>query len=840
MTLAQGTKLGRYEIRSQLGAGGMGEVYLVQDTQLERTIALKILPADVTSDRQRMHRFVQEAKAAAALHHPNIAHIYEIGETDGTSFIAMEFIDGETLRQLLKQGQLTVTAMLDISIQIASALAAAHEAGIIHRDIKPDNIMLRHDGLVKVLDFGLVKLTEPQSATDTEAPTKALVHTDAGTVMGTANYMSPEQARGQKVDARTDIWSLGVMLYEMTTGRLPFAGATTTDVLASIVKTEPIPLTRFSPELPLKLEEIVVKALEKDREERYQTVKDVLVDMRRLRKRLEFEAELERSKPPDSFAGPGTSSGGLPIQTSGNATRTSGLISAQQMSSAEYVVSEIKRHKSAAALVLLTLLTAVSAIIYFSYLSGRPNAAIDSIAVLPFTNQSGDESADYLSDGIPETIIYSLSQLPNLKVTARNSAFRYKGKDTDAQTIGRELGVQAVLTGRLTQRGDNLMVSAEVVDAQSNRLLWGGQYSRKLSDILAVQEEIAKEISEKLRLRLTGEEQKRLSAGTTGNPEAYQLYLKGRYFWNKRTGDAVIKSIEYFNQAIEKDPNYALAYAGLADSYVILPSYTPTPGKEVYPKARVAATKALEINDKLAEAYSARAYIREFFDWDFANAEREFKRSIELNPNYPTARQWYGEYLTAMGRHGEAIVELKRAQELDPLSLIINRELGTAFSFAGQYDQAIEQLRKTLDMDSSFVPAHHELGWAYTQKKIYGEAIAEFQKAISLEKDNAFSLMGLGFTYAVSGKREDAQRILDRLIDRSKRLYVPSTYIAAVYAGLGEKEQAFQWLEKAYNERDEGMIYLNSAPPWGRINSDPRFASLVRRIGLPQGDTDKR
>lgn len=334
MSIALGTKLGRYEIRAQLGAGGMGEVYLAQDTQLERTIAVKILPADVTSDRQRMHRFVQEAKAAAALNHPNIAHIYEIGESDGTSFIAMEFIDGETLRQLLKQGQLIVTAIIDITIQIASALAAAHEPGIIHRDIKPDNIMLTNDGLVKVLDFGLVKLTEPQSAIDTEAPTKALLHTDAGTVMGTANYMSPEQARGQKVDARTDIWSLGVMLYEMTTGRLPFAGATTTDVLASIVKTDPIALTRFSPELPSKLEEIVAKALEKDREERYQTVKDLLVDVRRLRKRLEFEAELERSKPPDSFAGPGTSSGGLPIQTSENATKPS-LMSAQPMSSAE-------------------------------------------------------------------------------------------------------------------------------------------------------------------------------------------------------------------------------------------------------------------------------------------------------------------------------------------------------------------------------------------------------------------------------------------------------------------------------------------------------------------------
>src|SRR4029453_9421696 len=329
--------------------------------------------------------------------------------------------------------------------------------------------------------------------------------------------------------------------------------------------------------------------------------------------------------------------------------------------------------------------------------------------------------------------------------------------------------------------------------------LWGGQYSRKLSDILAVQEEIAKEISEKLRLSLTSEQQKQLTTGSTVSSEAYQLYLKGRYFWNKRTGDATNKSIEYFNQAIEKDPNYALAYAGLADSYVILTGYTPTSGKEAYPKARVAATKALELNDKLAEAYTTRAYIKAYFDWDFANAERDFKRSIELNPNYPTARQWYGEYLSAMGRHAEAIDELKKAQELDPLSLIINKELGTAFSFAGQHDQAIEQLRKTLDMDSGFVPAHRDLGIAYTEKGKYGEAIAELEKALVLEKDNAFSLTALRYTYAVSGKREGAQRLLDQLIEKSKKFYVPPTLIASVYAGVGDKDQAFQGLPKSYN-----------------------------------------
>lgn len=834
MGISPGTKLGRYEIRSQLGAGGMGEVYLVQDTQLERTIALKVLRTDIASDRQRMRRFVQEAKAAAALNHPNIAHIYEIGEIDGISFIAMEYIDGKTLRQYLKQSETRLTEILDIAVQIASALAAAHEAGLVHRDIKPENTMRRSDGLVKVLDFGLVKLTDPPMTTDTEAPTKALVHTDAGIVMGTANYMSPEQARGQKVDARTDIWSLGVLIYEMTTGRLPFSGATATDIIASIVRTEPISLTRFSPELPSKLEEIVAKALAKDREDRYQTVKDLLVDLRRLKKRLDFETELERSKPANSAAAAGElTSGCSTVRTSPEPTESSGNVSGARLSSAEYVATEIKRHKTAVVGGFLALLITVSGILYFSYFRGSDKAVIDSLAVLPFTNDSADPETEYIADGITESIIYSLSQLPNLKVTPRNSAFRYKGKDTEADVVGRDLGVQALLMGRIAQRADNLTISAELVDARNNRVLWGQQYNRKRPDLLAVQEEIAKEISEKLRLKLTGEDQKQLTRGNTANAEAYQLYLRGRYFWNKRTGEAINKSIEYFNQAIEKDSNYALAYAGLADSYVLLPSYATTPTKEAYPKARVAAMKALELNEKLAEAHTALAYVKESYEWDLAGAEREFKRSIELNPNYPTGHQWYGEYLSVVGRHGEAIAELKKGLELDPLSLVINRELGGALSFAGQYDQAIEQFRKTLDIDPSF-PVHRDLAWAYTQKGLYEKAIAEFQKGINLHGEASFKLSGLGYTYAVSGNRRDAQRVLERSKELSQKLYVPATHIAVIYAGLGEKEQAFQWLEKAYNERDEGLIYLNVAPVWGSLRSDPRFHDLVRRVGLPQ------
>jgi serine/threonine-protein kinase len=851
MTLAVGTRLGRYEIHSPLGAGGMGEVYLAEDTTLHRRVALKVLPTEVAANPDRMRRFKQEATAAASLNHPNIAHIYEIGEANGVNFIAMEYIEGVTLRDKIHRERVELPKCLRFLQHVAEALAKAHAAGIVHRDLKPDNIIISLDGHAKILDFGLAKLVEPTptsglSDTGSEVATAILAQlSKPGLILGTAGYMSPEQAQGKtdEIDHRSDIFSFGCILYEAAAGHQAFEGKDVLDSLHKIVH-EPAPhIKDFNVNAPDELQRIVRRCLAKDPEKRYQSIKDVALELEELRQVLKDADELGYSVQSASTGAPAASRRNAEpntVSVNDSSIGTTSVGTARTTSSAEYIVTEVKRHKTVAALALLTLFIAVSALVYFIYFSGANKSAIDSIAVLPFVNQSGDPNAEYLSDGIPETITYSLSQLPNLKVTARNSAFRYKGKDIDSQTVGRELGVQAVLSGRLTQRGDSLMVSAEVVDTNSNRLLWGGQYSRKLSDILAVQEEIAKEISEKLRLSLTSEQQKQLTTGSTVSSEAYQLYLKGRYFWNKRTGDATNKSIEYFNQAIEKDPNYALAYAGLADSYVILTGYTPTSGKEAYPKARVAATKALELNDKLAEAYTTRAYIKAYFDWDFANAERDFKRSIELNPNYPTARQWYGEYLSAMGRHAEAIDELKKAQELDPLSLIINKELGTAFSFAGQHDQAIEQLRKTLDMDSGFVPAHRDLGIAYTEKGKYGEAIAELEKALVLEKDNAFSLTALSYTYAVSGKREDAQRLLDQLIEKSKKFYVPPTFIASVYAGLGDKDQAFQWLEKAYNDRDEGLVYLKIAKPWVRLSSDPRFVNLVRRVGLPQQDPGKQ
>ena len=530
--LGAGQQLGHYTITALLGAGGMGEVYLAEDLTLGRRIALKLLPAKFTTDAERVHRFEQEARAASALNHPNIVTIHEIGRADSTHFIATEFIDGETLRASLAGTRLKLDELLDIATQVASALAAAHEAGIVHRDIKPENIMLRRrDQIVKVLDFGLAKLAaRPAAAVDAEAPTKALVKTGAGVVMGTVQYMSPEQARGAEVDARTDIWSLGVVLYEMVTCRAPFEGETPSHVIVSLMESEPPPLTR-SAQVPAELERIVTKALRKKREERYQAASDLALDLKSLKQELEVEARLKRSYQPDTNGKAATTqSGGQVVETvHETAERIADVVTARPTSSAEYLVSEIKRHRRGAALAAATVtLLAVATVAYFFYLA-RSGEAIDSVAVLPFVNASGDPNAEYLAEGVSDSIINSLLRLPNLKVNSLNSVLRYKGQQIDPQAVGREQNVRAVLMGRMTHRGDDMTISAELVDVSDNRRLWGGQYNRKLSDILVVQDEIAREITEGLRLRLTGEEKKQLSKQPTENTEAYLLYSLGKY-----------------------------------------------------------------------------------------------------------------------------------------------------------------------------------------------------------------------------------------------------------------------------------------------------------------------
>jgi len=840
MSLSTGTKLGRYEIRSKIGAGGMGEVYLAQDTELDRMVAIKILPEALASDPQRLQRFVQEAKAASALNHPHILTIHEIGTTANSRFIATEFIHGETLRQHVNAG-MKLSDILETAIQICGALSAAHSAGIIHRDIKPENIMVRRDGYIKVLDFGLAKLTEPRgSTTDTEAPTKAMVNTGAGIVMGTANYMSPEQAKGTHVDARTDLWSLGAVLYEMITGRLPFHGETPTETLSLILQKEAAPLTRFTNEVPAELERIVTKALTKDREERYQTAKDLLIDLRNLKRKIEVDAEIERTVAPELR--PSVSTGGGQSVTptgSGGVAATTSAKTAHSASSAEYIVSGIKQHKVAVAVIASLVLIAVGAgvIGMSAYLRARNSeVAIESIAVLPFVNQNHDPDSEYLSDGVTESIINSLTQLPSLKVMARSSVFRYKGKEADPMAAGKELGVRAVLTGRIMQRGDSLTISTELLDVRDNKQLWGEQYQRKVSDLLAVERDIAREITGNLRLKLSGPEQSRVVKHYTENPEAYQLYLKGRFYWNRRTEEGARKGIEYFQLAIDKDPTYALAYTGLADCYSILgtsynvASLSPS---EAIPKAKSAATKALEMDDTLAEAHTSLAYIRLNYDWDWAGAEREFKRAIELDSNYANAHHWYSHYLMAMSRPEESLAESKRALELDQLDLVMNIHLGWHYIYAHQYDLAIAQFRKTLEMDPNYGLTHWYLGQAYALKGMYAEAETELLKAKYLLQQNVAVEADIGYAYAASGKGGEAKKVIDELKQSSKQRYISSYYLALIYTGLGEKDSAFEWLENAYRERSDLLIYLKVDPRLDSLRSDARFAELVRRVRLP-------
>ena len=841
MPLPLGKNIGRYEVLSWLGAGGMGEVYLAQDTELERTVALKVLPEDAASDKQRMQRFIREAKTASALNHPNILTIFEIGHTDSEQFIAAEFIEGDTLRQQMKDKRMKLSDALNVAIQTVDALSAAHEAGIIHRDIKPENIMLRRrDGYVKVLDFGLAKLVQPQPETvDKEAATKQLFKTEEGVVLGTVIYMSPEQARGQETDARTDIWSLGVVMYEMVAGCLPFEGATRSEILASILnEKEPPPLARFAREVPAELERIVEKALRKDREERYQTAKDILLDLRRLKHKLDVDAEIERTVPPElrGATDEAPPSGGEEAFSTApaSATHAATVESARATSGAEYIFNEIKRHKRGVAAILaaIILLSIAGITYYFYFARSGSRAAIDSIAVLPLVNTSNDPNLEYLSDGISESLINSLTELQQLRVVARTTAFRYKGKEGDPQAIGRELNVRAVLMGRLRQLGDALDIQVDLVDASTGAQLWGEKYERKVSDALSVKQTIAREVTEKLRLRLSGEDERRLVKRDTTNAEAYQSYLRGRYFWNKRTADGIKKAIEQFQQAIERDPNYALGYVGLADSYGLLEEYAGIPTSETLPKARAAVDRALQLDDSLSEAHVSSAFIF-WQSWHWAEAEAEYKRAISLNPNYPTAHHWLSIYFRAKLQLEDSLREIKRAQELDPLSPVINQNVAEVYLLKNDLTSAVEQCKRIIDLDPTFPGAHDELGFAYLKQEHYEEASAEFQKTVELSGGASRYLGDLGYCYAVTGRRAEALAIVKELENRYAKREAIGQYLAYVYAGLGDKDQAFAWLERDFQQRSGIRLpFIQWWFTFADLRSDPRYADLVRRMGL--------
>ncbi len=826
-----GQTVSHYQILSLLGAGGMGEVYLAEDTQLKRRVALKILHAELTNQREPLQRFEQEARAASALNHPNILTIYEIGETNGLQFIATEYVGGETLRDRLQSAPLPISETLDITMQVVAALEAAHQAGFVHRDVKPENVIVRQDGLAKLVDFGIAKLTERRlEDLEAEGATRTLIKTSPGTVLGTVAYMPPEQVRGQTVDARTDEWSLGAMLYEMLTGRLPFTGNTVNDTIAAILKTEPEPPTSFNSEIPAELERIVLKTLRKNPEERYQHSKSLLIDLRDLKEDLDFGAKLKRTRTQDNvevlLASEQATGAQLPQMNAPNLIHTT--------SSAEYFVSEIKQHRRGVLLVLTILLLTIGAAYlgYYRYFRAASGSPIDSIAVVPFVNQSGDAAVEYLQDGLTDSLIISLSRLPQLRVMARSTVFRYKGREIDPQTVGRELGVRTVLTGRILQRGDTLLVSAELVNVADGTQLWGEQYSRPTADLLAVQQQIVREISSHLQFRLSGAQQRQLNKGGTSDNEAYRLYLSARYSWNKRTADDINRSIEQFQQAIDRDPNYALAYVGLADCYLVQGTYAGTPTTEVMPKAEAALEQALRLDETISEAHATKGFVHIYsLEWD--QAEKEFQRAIALNPNYATAHHWYSEYFRIRRRFSEQAREIKRAQELDPLSPSMGANLGRAYLNLGDTDAAIRECKRALELNPKFSLAHHFLGLTYVEQHRYDEAIAEFQQAVDSSKRADLFVAGLGVGYAAAGRRAEALTMIRELEEKYSKKEATGFDLALVYAALANDDEAIAWLEKDFAGHNmSGLIYVASTIIHPRLRNDPRYQDLLQRMHL--------
>jgi eukaryotic-like serine/threonine-protein kinase len=780
MPLSAGQKLGPYEILAPIGAGGMGEVYRARDSRLNREVAVKVLPGDLAQDPQFLACFEREAKAVAALSHPNLLVLYDVGSQEGISYAVTELLEGETLRERLARGAFPWRKVAEIGAAIADGLAAAHSKGIVHYDIKPANIFLTSDGRVKILDFGLA---QQRTARGPDEETATM--TEIGKVMGTIGYMSPEQVRGQKAEAASDIFSLGCALYEMASGRRAFSGESATDTMAAILKEEPSALADSGKQISPELERVIERCLAKNPAQRFHSAHDLAFALRGL---SSSAAERSLAAPPR------------------------------------------RRRGLAAAIVALLLILAAAG---FYFWRNRASESIDSLAVLPFVNASGSPDADYLSDGITESLINSLSQLPNLKVMSRSAVFRYKGKEPDARAAGRELGVRAVLTGRIVQRGDNLQISAELVNVDDNSALWGEQYSRKLMDALAVQNDIGHEIVGMLKLRLSSQQMTQMAKRQTDNPEAYQLYLKGRYYAAKGDTENLNKGLDYFRQAIALDPNYALAYDGLSYYYQLVEElYFPV--GEVMPKSKEAARKALEIDESIADSHVEMGNVYTFYDFDWTAAEREFKRAIELNPNYAPAHEYYSWLLVSVGRAGEALAESRRAEALDPLSLEISSVTAWWLYFTRRYDEAVIQLNKCLDLDPNYLFCYWFLGQTYIQQGRFPEAIAAQAKALQIDPRFNVARAESVRAFALSGKRAQAQRMFDDLLALSKSSHVSRYSLATIYAAFGENSHALDELEQAYAQRSFFLDFLKSDPELDTLRSEPRFQDLVRRMKFPQ------